>query len=1244
MQSDLHPLPIVLGRLRTLITLLGVVLAVPAAHAQTDVIRGKVTNFEGLPLANVRVTATSIPGNVSREARTNDKGAFQIAFPGNAGDYIMGYARIGYIFRQFEVKRLADEEVLVADARLTVIQLDTISVVETVQQRVSRNQQTPDISGTERNVAAVNLPPEVQGDLAAMAASLPGVLLVPGIDGAADGFSVLGLGADQNTVTLNGVQSSTSSLPRDAAVSTSVSTSPYDVSRGGFSGANLNVQSGSGSNFRTRGTSMIVNSPSLMWSDRAASALGNEYSNVSFGGVASGPLVQNQSFYNLSWQLGRNSRDNQSLLNTSALGLETAGIAEDSVRRFLKILGVRGVPTVSLVPHSSRVSDNGSTFGSLDYNPPNSTAGNAFNLTFNGNWARQSPVTGSPTSLPSASGDRFNWGGGVQGRHSGYISLLLSETTFGVNASRAYSEPYLDLPAGRVRVNSVFDDGTSGVQSLAFGGNQALSSSSRTLGATAQNTLSWFDDGNKHRIKLSSELVYSGNSQDLSNNLFGTFQFNSLADLEAGRPASFTRTLAARQRSTGQVTGSMALGDSYRRTQNLQVQYGVRVDASRYTTTPGFNSSVESQFGRRNDQVPAPILISPRVGFSYTLGSANEISAFFGAARTPRAVVRGGIGVFASNLNAGSLGSALDNTGLPSGTQQIVCTGPAVPIPDWTAYTTNGAGIPTQCADGSAGTVFSNASPSVTLFAPDFKPGRSVRSNVAWSGTVLDARYSLSTEATYSLNVNQQRSLDLNFAPVIRFSLEDGRPVYALPSSIVPATGSIASRDARVSQSFNRVNELRSDLQSQTGQMMVRLSPISRVQNQFGWSLAYTYSRIREQYSGFTNTASNPLLVEWANSAQGPHQLTYNLRYSLFGAVHLNWNGNFRSGSRFTPMIAGDINGDGASNDRAFIADPSTFTDPVAAGTLRNLIAGSACLASQAGRIAERNSCTSPWSSTASLQVTLDRAKFHMPQRANVSFSLSNPIGAADILVNGADKIKGWGMQVSPDPALFYVRGFDPSTNRYKYEVNQRFGATSPQLITLRNPVVLTVSVRLDLGATREWQRLEQSLDAGRSLPGARQNEASFRQLAAAGIQNPMANIMRQQDSLDLSAMQADSIASMNRDYLYRVDSLWTPVAQWFASLPASYDSREVHNRYLGARHAQIDMLIEMGRAIQSLLTPAQKRMLPTQVLTTLDPLYLRSIRNGTGLYVGGGTGGGGGPGGGGGGGDRGERGGRGGL
>jgi len=32
------------------------------------------------------------------------------------------------------------------------------------------------------------------------------------------------------------------------------------------------------------------------------------------------------------------------------------------------------------------------------------------------------------------------------------------------------------------------------------------------------------------------------------------------------------------------------------------------------------------------------------------------------------------------------------------------------------------------------------------------------------------------------------------------------------------------------------------------------------------------------------------------------------------------------------------------------------------------------------------------------------------------------------------------------------VRGFDRATDRFAYEVNQRFGSTSPTVSTVRNP------------------------------------------------------------------------------------------------------------------------------------------------------------------------------------------------
>src|SRR5262249_60503829 len=108
-----------------------------------------------------------------------------------------------------------------------------------------------------------------------------------------------------------------------------------------------------------------------------------------------------------------------------------------------------------------------------------------------------------------------------------------------------------------------------------------------------------------------------------------------------------------------------------------------------------------------------------------------------------------------------------------------------------------------------------------------------------------------------------------------------------------------------------------------------------------------------------SSTADNPLATYWANSAQGPHQFTYNLRYNLFNAVAISWSGNFRSGSAFTPIIAGDVNGDGYSNDRAFVYSPNAAGDTALASGMphrpANTSAGPpASLAKHRVKIADR--------------------------------------------------------------------------------------------------------------------------------------------------------------------------------------------------------------------------------------------------------------------------------------------------
>jgi hypothetical protein len=99
--------------------------------------------------------------------------------------------------------------------------------------------------------------------------------------------------------------------------------------------------------------------------------------------------------------------------------------------------------------------------------------------------------------------------------------------------------------------------------------------------------------------------------------------------------------------------------------------------------------------------------------------------------------------------------------------------------------------------------------------------------------------------------------------------------------------------------------------------------------------------------------------------------------------------------------------------------------------------------------------------------------------------------------------------------------------------------------------------------------------------------------------------------------MQADSLASMNRRYLFRSDSLWAPIARYYANLGERFDEGEVYDRYIRARRTQIDMLTQVVGLVRELLSPEQKRKLPQLVVNALDPRYLASIRDGNSLYLG---------------------------
>jgi hypothetical protein len=1188
----------------------------------SDVIRGRILDPDGNPVEGARVTATSFTTAVSRAGRTGRNGRFTIIFPGDEGRYMITVSMIGFLVRSFELRRAVDEDILIADATLSKVQLEPVVVSAPVRSTVGRGSTTADVGGTDIGIPANSLTAAQTGDLTATAASIPGVLSIDGTS--AGGFSVLGLDAADNSITVNGMTFDGNLLPREAGVTTSLVTNPYDVSRGGFSGAQLAVRTAGGSNVITRGMSLNLIAPQLSWTDRASRAEGRDSTNLSLSGVLAGPFSYNNAYYRISYQYDRSSNPLQTLLNTNALGLRAAGVASDSALRLLSVLGDLGIPaSFGTASHSTQ--DRASVSAAFNLTPTTSSTGSTYALNVNASWSRSGPLSASTTTMPSFATRSGSRQASVQLRHSAYFTFFLSETTAGVSGSASTSDPFLALPAARVRVSSEFEDEYNGVTNLSIGGNPGAGSSSRRLGANATNSISWFSLNNKHRLKLTTELNYSASSSEQASNYLGTYTFNSIEDLAAAIPASYSRQLDERRNNSAQLTDAISLGDAFRVNPDFQLQYGVRLDGGRYFDRPRYNPAVESAFGVRNDFVPTRLYWSPRIGFSWTLGKAEQVTSFAGAASPPRAIVRGGIAVQQSAL--GSISSVLNNTGLPGSIQSLNCVGDATPEPEWDMWLVDPGLVPDECADGTGATLFSSSAPGVTLYNRNFSTPRSVRSNLSWQRSILDRRFNFSVAATHSLNGNRGSQVDLNFDPTVRFTLENesGRPVFVQPSSIVPRSGAIASRDARISQDFSRVNELRSDLRSESVSITARLTPGSFVPiRYFSWRLAYTYQQSREQQRGFSSTVGNPLEIHWSpGSNTARHQITYNLGYFVFRAIGVGWNGNITSGRPFTPMISGDVNGDGNSNDRAFIYDPATTADPQLAAAMQRLLSTTSpearqCLLAQLGQLALRNSCRGRWNITGDLMIRFDAARLNLPNRTAIEFSFQNPLGGLDLLLHGSSHLRGWGQgQQNIDNTLLYVRGFDEATKTFRYEVNERFGTPRRSLIKLRQPVRITALVKMDFGPVRERQNLDRNLAAGRTRSGNRLSEAQLKAQGVGSIPNPITSIMRQAELLQLTRAQEDSMARLNRRYSVRLDSIWAVTARHLAELSDDYEFEDAWRRYLSARRTALNLMVEIAPHIRSLLTASQWRKLSMPIANSIDVRYLKAVRNGTDVYSG---------------------------
>ncbi|MEO8910316.1 MAG: carboxypeptidase regulatory-like domain-containing protein [Gemmatimonadaceae bacterium] len=1118
----------------------------------TDILMGRVAGLDSQVIPNARVEATSLETGITRTKTTGADGRYTIVFPDGGGNYTLTVRAVGLTPVTRTVSRQGDEDRLVTDIDMGRIATELATVRVRATPRRGNAGGRPEPGSTERNLNPnlVNRLPIDAGDLTALAALAPGVISVPGTDTTKASFSVAGQPANQNNITLDGLSFGAGSVPAEALRNTRVVTSTYDVARGQFTGGQVASTTRGGTNNVQGAFSYSLRDPSLEFVDDTNPAFGQKYTQNQINIGAGGPIIKDKLFTFGALTFTHRTDPLLSLLAADPLTLQRLGTNQDSVNRFLDIVQRFGLPLTSPLAPDERLNNNTSALVRVDYN-----LAEDHTLTLRGDW-RGNTQLGSrlnALALPHTGGNLNGSGGGGMLTLTSHAGMFINELRGYKSVDNRDTQGYLAVPDGRVVVASILDNGASAVSTLQFGGNPSLPQETKSSLLEISDEISRLTTAGGHRFKLGGLLNQQRSLIGFIPNRFGTFTFNSLADFDAGVPTQFTRTLFTRDQQSATNNLAAYLGDSWRVSPKFQVTYGLRAEGSRYPDKPEYNPEVESTFGRRTDDLPSEVHVSPRAGFTVFVGESQ-----FGP---PPLTVRGGFGEFRGTAPNQLFAAALNSTGLSNGQSLLTCVGASAPTPDWASYLADPSTIPTTCNGGTP--IFANERRNVTVFDPDFQAPRAWRGSLGVSRRFWD-RFTFSVDAGYARGVAQTGLTDINLDTIPKFTLanEKNRPVYAPVAGIIPATGAVSVFGSRLFPQFGVVSQIQSNLQSDTKQLTLGFNGITTKGVLFNAS--YTLTSSFDQSQGFSqgtvqgfggtpgSTAGNPNSSEWGRSDNARrHSLLATVTYPVKPVLELTMIARMVSGGLYAPMVGGDINGDGRSgNDRAFIFDPADAAargDTAVANGMARLLAATSprareCLMSQMDKVASRSTCSSPWAPSLDFQANIRPSGFGLDRRLTISVISMNTLTGIDQLLHGSNNLHGWGQPSFPDRTVLYVRGFDPVTESYKYQVNEHFGVTNGTRNAFRVPFQIAIQGRLALGTDPARQQFNNVVGGGRA---GRLSPEALKARMTRLVPNAFLDIIAINDSAQL-ALTPDQIAKLQASggaFKAKADSLIDKVA-----------------------------------------------------------------------------------------------------
>jgi hypothetical protein len=811
-------------------------------------------------------------------------------------------------------------------------------------------------------------------------------------------MSVAGQNSRYNSMTIDGVAindtfgleangSPTARQPisMEAIASVQVNVANYDVTQRGYTGANVNAVTKSGTNVYHGGAYYITRSDKLV-GDRYNTAT-DVYSDApkfkenTKGLWVSGPLIQDKLFF---FALAENTESSRNSPDFGAIGSNsgtTVGISPTQIARLKDIaqsrynidLGSSNVPSGTALKSEERmikldwnISDDHRAnfrYSKTSQNEPIFPGFSASGVSLSSQFYNQDKTIETVVAQVFSDWTQ-NLSTEFKASSRDYDSVPITNAKL-PTMSFAFTGPLpADAPAGTRTGTRFLNTGTENSRH-----NNVLGT--KTIDLYAGANYLWGDHEFKVGTDYTSNKVYNAFLQ----NVYGNYTFQcdnnfaytfgsincataSAAQIEAalyenfsrGRPTAYTVQLPV---AGGSLSNAIAqftmkntgifLQDNWTVNQNLTVSAGIRVDLTGVDNTPLRNNAVAQPtiagnaatfmrqtggFGVDNTRTfDGNKLWQPRAGFNYKFDSARPMQ------------LRGGAGLFQGAAATVWMSNPFSNPGVA--TRTITCSGSgATRCPN-----VDGTFTP----DVNAQRTVTGATPSsnVDILSPDLAQPSIWKANLAfehelpWYGLVFGA------ELLATQNKDAIYYENLNLGAPTRIGT-DGRPLFYNANGLSAACYTFTNNSAgtatgcqnstRALSNLSYGNVLLAKATDKGDARIVTMSITSPTRKGFGWSIAYSHTEASE-VSALTSSTSNS---NWAGrSVFNPNEeVASNSSYLVKDRVNarLSWEKRFfanyrtrlgvfyegRSGKPYSWTINNDLNGDGlAGNDLMYI--PSGF-------------------------------------------------------------------------------------------------------------------------------------------------------------------------------------------------------------------------------------------------------------------------------------------------------------------------------